>query len=195
MTTENVVIYQDEDGLVRVERRTKPATIVRARERMAVVIDYGGRSFGEIELDQTLANPDFAEALLRVLPNIAHSTDVADPQALVGVYQSSQGRKVTASGLVRGALAARRQQIMSISPWAIANGGANYARLELAELLHPLEEESNLEVSIDGREMPQGYGWEVSSDGLAVNVWIPNASEIDRRLRYMQSRYVIRWYE
>ena len=195
MTTENVVIYQDEDGLVRVERRTKPATIVRARERMAVVIDYGGRSFGEIELDQTLANPDFAEALLRVLPNIAHSTDVADPQALVGVYQSSQGRKVTASGLVRGALAARRQQIMSISPWAIANGGANYARLELAELLHPLEEESNLEVSIDGREMPQGYGWEVSSDGLAVNVWIPSASEIDRRLRYMQSRYVIRWYE
>ena len=195
MTTENVVIYQDEDGLVRVERRTKPATIVRARERMAVVIDYGGRSFGEIELDQTLANPDFAEALLRVLPNIAHSTDVADPQALVGVYQSSQGRKVTASGLVRGALAARRQQILSISPWSIANGGANYARLELAELLHPLEEESNLEVSIDGREMPQGYGWEVSSDGLAVNVWIPSASEIDRRLRYMQSRYVIRWYE
>jgi hypothetical protein len=195
MTTENIVIYQDEDGLVRVERRTKPATIVRARERMAVVIDYGGRSFGEIELDQTLANPDFAEALLRVLPNIAHSTDVADPQALVGVYQSSQGRKVTASGLVRGALAARRQQIMSISPWAIANGGANYARLELAGLLHPLEDESNLEVSIDGREMPQGYGWEVSSDGLAVNVWIPSASEIDRRLRYMQSRYVIRWYE
>jgi hypothetical protein len=195
MTTENVVIYQDEDGLVRVERRTKPATIVRARERMAVVIDYGGRSFGEIELDQTLANPDFAEALLRVLPNIAHSTDVADPQALIGVYQSSQGRKVTASGLVRGALSARRQQIMSISPWAIANGGANYARLELAGLLHLLEEDSNLEVSIDGREMPQGYGWEVSSDGLAVNVWIPSASEIDRRLRYMQSRYVIRWYE
>ena len=195
MTVENVVIYQDEDGLVRVERRAKPATIVRPRERMAVVIDYGGRSFGEVELEQTLANPDFSEALLRVLPNIPHSTQVANPQALIGIYQSGQGRKVTASGLVRGAIAARRKEIKYISPWAISNGGENYARLELSELLHPLDEQSNLEVSIDGRNMPEGYGWETSDDGLAINVWIPNANDVDRRIRYMQVCYVIRWYE
>lgn len=195
MTVENIVIYQDEDGLVRVERRRQPASIVRARERMAVVIDYGGRSFGDIEAGQTLANPDFAEALLRVLPYMAYETETADPEALVGVYQSSQGRRVTASGLVRGAMAARRQQIMTISPWAIASGGANYARLELSGLLNPLSETSNVEVSVDGRIMPEGHGWEVSVDGLAINVWIPDASAVDSRIRYMQARYVIRWYE
>lgn len=195
MTTENVVIYQDEDGLVRVERRSKPATIVRARERMAIVIDYGGRSFGEVELDQTLANPDFAEALLRVLPTIAHSAEVADPQALLGIYQASQGRRVTASGLVRGVLSNKQERIMSISPWAIANGGPNHARLQPSGLLHPLTQASTVEVCIDGRQMPQNHGWEISDDGLAINVWIPGSGEIDRRLRFMQARYTIRWYE
>lgn len=195
MTVENVVIYSDEDGLVRVERRRQPASIVRARERMAVVIDYGGRSFGDVELDQTLANPDFAEAMLRVLPTMGHSADVADPQALVGVYQSSQGRRVSVSGLVRGALASKRQQVMTISPWAITNGGPNHARLALTGLLRPLDASSNVSVSVDGRDMPEGYGWEISDDGLAINAWIPDASDIERRLRYMQARYVIRWYE
>ena len=191
---ENVVIYSDND-IVRVERRANPAAIVRARERMAVVIDYGGRSFGDVELSQTLANPDFAEAILRVLPNMANSAQVAEPQALVGVYQQTQGKRVTASGLVRGVLSARRQQVISISPWAIASGGPNHARLELASLLRPLDSSANVSVSVDGRDMPSGYGWEVSSDGLAINAWIPSASDIDRRLRYMQTRYVVRWFE
>lgn len=190
---ENVVIYSDND-VVRVERRANPAAIVRARERMAVVIDYGGRSFGDVALDQTLANPDFAEALLRVLPNVANSTEVADPQALVGVYQQTQGKRVTASGLVRGALAARRQQVASISPAAISAGGPGYARIALAGLLHPLDAASNLSVHVDGRAMPSGAGWELASDGQAVNVWIPDG--IDARIRYMQHvRYTIEWLE
>jgi hypothetical protein len=191
---ENVVIYGDDD-LVRVERRIAPASIVRARERMAVVIDYGGRSFGDVQLSQTLANPDFAEALLRVLPNVANDAQVAEPGALVGVYQTSQGRRVTASGLVRGALSARRQQVMTISPWAIVNGGPNHARLELANLLRPLDSSANVSVSVDGREMPSGHGWEVSGDGLAINAWIPSASDIDGRARHMQASYWVRWYE
>jgi hypothetical protein len=195
VTVENVVIFQDEEGLVRVERRRQPATIVRARERMAVVIDYGGRSFGTVELDQTLANSDFAEALLRVLPVLAYEADTAEPDALVGVYQSSKGRRVTASGLVRGALAAKREAVMTISPWSIANGGPNHARLALAGLLRPLDTSSNVAVSLDGRDMPSGCGWEISEDGLAINVWIPDDSDIDRRHRYMAARYVIRWFE
>ena len=193
-TIENIVIYSEND-IVRVERRIAPASIVRARERMAVVIDYGGRSFGDVELSQTLANPDFAEALLRVLPSVANDAQVAEPQAIVGVYQQSQGKRVTASGLVRGALAARRQQVMTISPWAIALGGPNHARLELANLLRPLEASANVSVSIDGRDMPSGYGWEVSSDGLAINAWMPSASDIDGRARHMQASFWVRWYE
>jgi hypothetical protein len=195
MTVENIVIYSDTDGLVRVERRSKPASIVRAREKMAVVIDYGGRSFGDIEAAQTLANPDFAEALLRVLPYTEHDADYATPDALVGVYQQSQGRHVTAAGMVRGALAARRQAVMTISPWAISNGGPNHARLVLAGLLHPLDLASNVSVCVDGREMSEGYGWEIAEDGEAINVWLPDATDVDRRTRYMSARYLIRWLE
>lgn len=196
MTIENVVIYSDADGLVRVERRTKPASIVRAREKMAIVLDYGNRSFGEIELNQNLANPDFASALLRLLPVLEHEADFADPQALLGIYQAAQGRRVTAAGFVRGALSARREQYASISPWAIANGGPNYARIELAGLLHPLDTASMVEVCMDGRKMPQGSGWEIAQDALAINVWIPDAANVDARQRYMQNvRYWIRWLE
>lgn len=195
MTVENVVIYSDND-LVRVERRAKPASIVRAREKVAVVIDYGGRSFGQVELDQTLANPDFAAALLRILPIIEHSAPVADPAALVGIYQDAQGRRVTASGLVRGVLGNRREMVASISPSAIANGGPNHARIELAGVLTPLNASANLTVHVDGREMPSGCGWELANDGLAVNVWIPDATDIDARLRYMQNvKFLIRWLE